>query len=199
MAEDEADQLFQYLIDIINDKWEFIKEKNGISIEKKFLHQDDEIACFKCGGLINQNCEVLEKYMWDLCGTNEIKKLSEDISYYRVLDQKPNNRICYQINNLPWPLTDREFCYYQCRRNYKDRKCILMFSVESDKVPKNEKKFIRATINISAYCFIPEDKKTRMYKVIHIDPHGSIPANLINVYSEKLAKLIFDVKSRFEN
>lgn len=202
---DQFDEKINLLSKIINDTtdWETVNEANGITSQRKMM-SGSNIACFKSFGLVNAGAEKLKSFVWNVYDNElSMKKYDPEMLRYQIIEDlsvSPNSgelaRLCYQINKLPWPLWSRDLVYLQRSFDTPDGSFILMYSVESNATPRQDDKYVRANINISAYGFTQVDvNRCMVYRIAHIDPAGLIPTNVINSYASKTTKMIEQLKN----
>jgi len=196
-----VDEKFKLLTDLMNnDEWQLVKKSEEIVTERKFLEGSD-IACFRANGFVNAVPDDLFKYIWDIYHEESgIKKYDNTAIFYQVVGiPKDLVRICYQINNLGWPVWPRDMIYLQTVKTTKNgSKWIYMYSIESGDFPPKPEKYVRAFINISAFGIVPEENGCRVYRLAHVDPSGSIPASVVNSYAEKGGLVINDLRKQFK-
>lgn len=183
-----------------NKNWELFKFENGISTERKYLKNSD-IACFRSSAYIDTSAEDLLDYVTKIYDTFEsVNQYDQDVVQYEIIKKLTDeSRLCYQINSMPWPIWFRDLLYIQIIKKIDNAYWFYMYSVESDIKPKDESKYVRAIVNISAYIFFPENSGCRIYRIAHIDPSGSIPTNLINNYADKTSTVIKRLKQLYPN
>jgi len=188
---------FGYLKEIMAQAdWELIYNVNDTTIERKLLPEVAGIACVKASGIVDANAKELCDFIWNIYETSDLKKYDPEAESYNIIERyDENTRLCRQVNKLPWPLWPREMLYLRSKKVNDNEHWIFMFSVDSDEIPEQTDKYVRARINISAYGFIPiNDKQTKVYRVMHLDPAGSIPTSVINSYSQKTLTMITEMK-----
>lgn len=189
-------QLLKNLIS--SDKWLLVKNVDNVTTKKKFF-EDSNIACFSSNGLIKADTNKLSNFVWNVFSSEEnMKKYDPNIVKYEVVQNiDDNTRICHQINSLPWPIWPRELVFLQSKVVEPDGTYIYMYSLDTEKVPKQTDKYVRATINISAFAFKAQQNNTLVYRLGHIDPAGMIPTAIINNYGDKTRNMILHMRTIF--
>ncbi|XWV25822.1 START domain containing protein [Tupanvirus soda lake] len=192
-----SDEKLTFLNQLVDDNdWEVVLESEGITTQKKILHGSD-IACFRSYGVVNADMDDLMEYVWNTYSSfDSVRSYDLDVSEYGIisnLDQ--NTRICRQVNSLPWPMWPRETVYLQRSEDCAGASYIYMYSVECNEVPRQDNKYVRAIINISAYVFRPTIDGCMVYRIAHVDPCGLIPVSLVNSYATKTTNMIRHLKS----
>lgn len=193
-----SDEKLDLLVDIMNQtNWEKVSEVDEILTERIFLKGSD-IACFRSSSFIKADPTDAANFLLEIYEReSEMKKYYKDVSNYEVVTQIDDmTRICYQINQLPWPLYPRDFVYLQSVKQDDGEIWIYMYSVECDQKPRQDK-YVRGTVNISAYGFITENDGCRVYRLIHVDPAGQIPTAVINNYANETGTMIKALQQEF--
>jgi hypothetical protein len=198
---ERSEEKINFVTNLINDdNWKLVSALEGITIERKPL-LGNSIDCFRAYGMVNADQKELADIIWNKYNDmDSIKSSDSDISDYRIVDNiDSNTRICYQVNNLQWPLWPRESVYLQLRVIRDNATYIYMYSIETDAVPQQPDKFVRANINISAYVLIPCHSGCTVYRIAHIDPSGSLPVGIINSYASKTGGMIKHLQKKYNH
>ena len=187
-----VDQKFDFLTKLIcSNNWESMSDDGSVKIEKTEL-KDSDIACFRASGFVNAPAEELLNLSCSIYDDElSVKKHDTDVSRYEIVEKlSDDSRLCYQVNSMPFPIWPRDLLYIQVVKNNEDSYWIYMYSVESPIRPRNDNQYVRAVVNISAYGFVPQENGTLVYRIVHVDPSGSIPTYIINNYATKTSKFI---------
>lgn len=173
------------------DGWEVVDNTENVDSRKKFLPASS-YACFRSIGIISSPMDELVDTIWKTYDNlSNVKEFDTDIVQYRIIKNiDENTRLCHQVNNLPWPLWPRDMIYFQHRLEKDGITYILMYSIDSNDVPCDNNKYVRATINISAYTFEKSSIGTIVNRFLHVDPAGNIPLSIVYGYSNKTRKLL---------
>lgn len=213
---DQREEKLTFLQELLADQsWETVSNNEEILLQRRFL-KNSPIACFKASGIVDADAESLVKFVWDTYNDESgIKKYDTDMASYTVVENfDENTRLCYQINNLSWPLWSRDVSYLQCKivdgnaceqssqhdlpvKGQGNTTYILMWSVDSNATPRQDDKYVRAHINVSAYVFEQRDNGCMVHRIAHIDPAGVIPVSIINSYAEKTTHMIKNLRAEF--
>src|SRR5690606_41752509 len=99
---------------------------------------------------------------------------------FRSDEESFRKRYAYAVNDLPWPVQDRD---YVLEINTSNDATTGEFSMSmyavSDKRPE-ESKYVRVTVAETHYFFRPQgEDKTEMTWLQHTEPGGSIPSWLV--------------------
>lgn len=199
---DQIGEKLEFLKQLINSfDWQTVKQTDNICTQKKFL-PESKFACFRSFGTVNSTPPKLMDFVWQLYGSSDyIKKHDPEILDYYILETiNENSRICYQINNMPWPIWPRDCIYLQ--HKYIDNDgigYIFMYSINTNVNQEQNNKCVRAIIDISAYVFQPYNGWCKVYRIAHINPAGSIPASVVNNYATKTRSIIEILRNNFGN
>ncbi len=90
------------------------------------------------------------------------------------------DRFAYSVNNMPWPVADRDYVLRIRTHSENNGQEIIM---DLNAVPNRRAEqdgLVRVDQSDTLYRFIPQGDKTRMIWVQHTDPNGSIPGWLVN-------------------
>lgn len=90
------------------------------------------------------------------------------------------DRYAYSVNNMPWPVTDRDYVLHiQTRGTQQQGDVVMNLNAVPGKRPENPD-YVRVDRSETLYHLIPEGNKTRMIWVQHTDPNGALPSWLVN-------------------
>lgn len=164
-------------------KWEFVKEQDGIKIynrpSENSKFNDIKVEA-EFPGTLQQIADILldvEKYTdWAYATKSSIliKRISNtELIYYSEID-------------VPWPANNRDY-YAHCKLTFDSLSHSVKVVSASIRNYRPERKNIvrvplsKGTWNIMA---IP-GKKLRVEYILELDPGGSVPAWLLNIFSTK--------------
>lgn len=91
-----------------------------------------------------------------------------------------HDRYAYSVNNMPWPVADRDYVLRIRTRDEGKGGDIIM---ELNAIPQRrdvEDDYVRVDRSDTLYRFTPMGDQTRMVWVQHTDPNGSLPGWLVN-------------------
>ncbi|MEC7816328.1 MAG: START domain-containing protein [Pseudomonadota bacterium] len=90
------------------------------------------------------------------------------------------DRYAYSVNDMPWPVTDRDYVLRIQTEGSADSREIIM---HLNAVPDMRAEFdsrVRVDRSNTLYRFVPEGEHTRMTWIQHTEPNGSLPGWLVN-------------------
>lgn len=89
-------------------------------------------------------------------------------------------RYAYSVNNMPWPVTDRDYVLrIRTRGQQADGEIVMDLNAIPDQRAA-EDDYIRVDKSDTLYRFVPEDDQTRLIWIQHTEPNGSLPGWLVN-------------------
>ncbi|MBU2875889.1 START domain-containing protein [Marinobacter salexigens] len=91
-----------------------------------------------------------------------------------------HDRYAYSVNDMPWPVTDRDYVLHiRTQGNEASGEIIMEMSATPNMRVENSNR-VRVEHSETLYRFIPEGNKTRMIWLQHTDPTGALPGWLVN-------------------
>ncbi|SFM11293.1 START domain-containing protein [Marinobacter zhejiangensis] len=91
-----------------------------------------------------------------------------------------DDRYAYSVNDMPWPVADRDYVLHIQTDGDRDSGEVVM---HLNAVPDHREQFdqyVRVDRSDTLYRFIPEGQQTRMIWLQHTDPNGALPSWLVN-------------------
>ncbi len=160
-----------------DDGWKLREEVGSIRVYTTDK-DDSSFKAFKAVALLDAPIENLMAVMVNPKSCIEwVLNCSESYGFGRG---SFNDRYAYSVNDLPWPVTDRDYVLHI--RTYGD-KASGEIVMNLDATPNKRAEIssrIRVNRSGTLYRFIPEGNKTRMIWVQHTDPNGALPGWLVN-------------------
>lgn len=94
---------------------------------------------------------------------------------------KPGEHIAYMINDVPWPVTDRDIIVHSLTTQDSTSKTVRIdMNARTDVFPENDE-FIRITTLSGFWMFTPAaDGYIDVIYQVHAEPNGGIPSWLAN-------------------
>ncbi len=176
--------------------WNFCSHSDGITLESKLFPSISQISCFRASCIINARPDQVMAQIWDI-NESKVKRDNPDVLEWNLIETDENFRIYRQLNKVTWPLWPREVVIHQSKTLEDNSYLIISHSIEHPLVPKQNDKFVRATVYISAYCLFPDCENTKIFRIMHLDPGGYIPPAVVNYNSNKLVTYFQKLKAVF--
>jgi len=172
---------FQEVKKMLTDQtgWTKLYSENETEVFEKAV-QGCSINCFKAVGLVNATPDKLIDYIWS-GDEARWKTIDDTLVNWRIVERLDDNHlIIAQVNKLPWPLWPRDMAMVRAKFEENGTQYVTLRSVECPKVPLDTVNYVRANVLISAFIFEPVDGKSKVTRLILVDPAGNIPAAVVN-------------------
>ncbi|QSP96262.1 START domain-containing protein [Marinobacter salinisoli] len=139
---------------------------------------DSSFKAFKAEALLDTPIENLMAVM--INPESCLEWVHNCIESYAFGEGNFHDRYAYSVNNMPWPVTDRDYVLrIQTRGNRASGEVIM----DLNAIPNQRREFdgrIRVDRSDTFYRFIPRGDQTKMIWIQHTDPNGSLPGWLVN-------------------
>lgn len=158
--------------------WKLHAEQDNIKIYTK-KHNGSNFQAFKAVATLNS---PITSIMAVMANPNScVEWVHGCVESWGFDEEHFRKRYAYSVNDLPWPVQDRD---YVLEINTSNDKTTGEFSMSmyavSDKRPV-ESKYVRVTVAETHYIFRPVgEDKTEMTWLQHTEPGGAIPSWLVN-------------------
>ncbi|MGO1461228.1 MAG: START domain-containing protein [Marinobacter sp.] len=155
-----------------------LREESGATRIYTMDQDDSSFQVFKAETLLDAPIEAVMAIMADPASCMEwVLNCSAS---YSVGKGDFNDRYVYSVNDMPWPVTDRDYVLHiRTQGDETSGEITMKMSATPDKRAKNSNR-VRVDRSSTFYRLIPEDGKTRMIWLQHTDPNGSLPGWLVN-------------------
>jgi len=111
----------------------------------------------------------------------------------------PHINLFIQTNSLPWPIWNRQTVWVMYRRPAEADGSIWIYSwsVRDDKHAVDTNTFVEAKLYTACWGFVPDKAsgKTKVVRLIHIDPAGNLPAWVVELNANNLNLVIKDLRN----
>ncbi|WP_297795827.1 START domain-containing protein [uncultured Marinobacter sp.] len=159
------------------DDWTLRKETDNIKVYT--IDQDDSsFQAFKAEALMDTSMENLMAVMVN--PKSCVEWVHNCTQSHAFGDGHFHDRYAYSVNNMPWPVADRD---YVLRIRTQGEQTTGEVVMELNAVPDRREEvdgLVRVDRSDTLYRFIPEGDKTRMVWIQHTEPNGAIPGWLVN-------------------
>ena len=165
-------------IPLDSDDWQLHADRNSIKIYTK-AQKGSDFKAFKAVAVLDSPIENIMAVMAN--PKSCLEWVYGCIESYGFDENSFNKRYAYSVNDLPWPVQDRDYVLEINTRNDSQTGEIFMdmFAV-SDKISKKSE-LVRVNLAETHYIFRPtQDGKTEMVWLQHTEPGGAIPSWLVN-------------------
>lgn len=157
--------------------WSLRKETDSIKVFT-IDQPDSSFQAFKAVALLDAPIENVMAVMINPKSCVEwVHNCSES---YAFGEGNFHDRYAYSVNDMPWPVTDRDYVLrIRTRTEAKGDAIVMDLNAVPDRRDETDG-HIRVDQSDTLYRFTAEGDKTRMVWVQHTDPNGSIPGWLVN-------------------
>ena len=162
-----------------NDKnWEKAVDSDGIEIHTRNL-EDSRIDAFRAQTVLDAPLEAVIAVMANPKSCTEW--VHQCAHAENLADGSFRDRYAYSINDMPWPVSDRDYVLHIKAHTGESRDHIIieMESVEGRVEKKDD--YVRMPNSSTVYEFFREgEDRTRIVWYQHATPGGSLPNWLVN-------------------
>jgi ribosome-associated toxin RatA of RatAB toxin-antitoxin module len=172
------------------EDWKLQKDKDGIKVYSAEF-PDSKIRAIKVvasydatpGEIADMVMDINTATEWvsHLKSSSLVKRVSQNELYY------------YAEVSLPWPVANRDFVAHLTRNeNVQTRTITIDGPAVTGFVPE-KKGTVRINNSVGKWIIIPLDNnQVRVEYSLHVDPAGSIPSWLVNMFSGETPMQIFE-------
>ncbi|WP_166269160.1 START domain-containing protein [Marinobacter caseinilyticus] len=160
-----------------NAEWSLKKQTGAIKIYT-IERDDSDFRAFKADALLDAPLANLMAVM-----TNPescVEWVYGCVESYGFGDGDFHDRYAYSVNNMPWPVTDRDYVLrIRTRGDLASGEVIMDLNAVPARRGK-EARYVRVDRSDTFYRFTPDGDKTHMIWIQHTDPNGALPSWLVN-------------------
>ena len=191
--------VFQFLLleDLAGQKWEYIKEKDGIKIYTR-KEANTNLKSFRGEAILHTQMEKVCNLIGNVKNVDWWDKNLREIN---VLSYEENKNIKYYlVYGVPWPLTDRDLCVEAKITTDPVTGKRVIYSVPLPNVIPEKPDLVRIKNYWQRWIIQPLDSGT-IHVILEgfVDPGGSVPAWIYNmVIVDTPLKIFRGIKNRVE-
>lgn len=180
--------------------WKFDSEVGGVVLERKQFTESD-VPGYRCSKLItgirhdklidavwNVDETVMKKIDPSILNWELIKNTGE--TRFNDLDKTVDFRVIRQVNYMAPLIWPRESIIVQAKIAVPNEIWFVTFSIDDDKIPFDDKKYVRPNIVFNTFGFVQKDDNTLVHKLTLVDPRGLIPIKIVTMFSHKMVNLL---------
>ena len=160
-----------------SEAWTLRKEADHIRIYT-IEQPGSRFKAFKAVGVLDAPIENLMAVMANPGSC--VEWVHNCIESYAFGNGDFSDRYAYSVNDMPWPVTDRDYVLRIRTRGDRSSGEIAMDLNATPHQRAESSSRVRVDRSDTLYRFTPEGDKTRMVWVQHTDPNGSLPGWLVN-------------------
>ncbi|MBJ6138322.1 START domain-containing protein [Marinobacter litoralis] len=91
-----------------------------------------------------------------------------------------HDRYAYSVNDMPWPVSDRDYVLRIRTRGNADTGEVVMDLNATPGMRAETKSRVRVDVSNTLYRFTPTEQGTHMVWIQHTEPNGALPEWLVN-------------------
>ena len=159
------------------EDWSLRKEAGAIQVFTTD-QPGSSFQAFKAVAVLNAPIENLMAVM--INPTSCVEWVHNCVESYGFGEGDFHDRYAYSVNDMPWPVTDRDYVLRIRTHGEGPGGDILM---DLNAVPQRrdaEEDYVRVDRSDTLYRFSPLGNQTRMVWIQHTEPNGAIPGWLVN-------------------
>jgi hypothetical protein len=161
-----------------DSRWSLALDKDGVRIYTRD-YEGSDVKAFKADTILNA---PITNIMSVMANPRSCLEWVHGCSVSYGFDEESfNKRYAYSVNDLPWPVQDRDYVLEINTTSLAggDKIMMEMHAVEGRKPVSDG--YVRTTIAQTIYEFRPtSDNKTQMLWLQHTEPAGVLPSWLVN-------------------
>jgi len=172
------------------ENWKLQKDKDGIQVYSAEV-PDSKIRAIKVvanydaspGEIadIVMDTKTATEWVSHLKTSSLIKRISQNELYY------------YAEVNLPWPASNRDFVAHLTRTENVQTGAIIIDGPAVAGLMPEKKGIVRINNSVGKWIITPLDNNhVRVEYALHVDPAGSLPSWLVNMFSGETPMQIFE-------
>ncbi|KAA1172052.1 lipid-binding protein [Marinobacter salinexigens] len=159
------------------DGWELRKEDGNIRVYT-IEQQDSSFKAFKAVAVLDTPLETLMAVMINPRSCVEwVLNCSESYAFGKG---NFSDRYAYSVNDMPWPVTDRDYVLHIRTQGNRASGVVIMELNATPNQRAESSNRVRVDRSDTLYRFEAKGEKTRMVWIQHTDPNGALPGWLVN-------------------
>ncbi|WP_138440848.1 START domain-containing protein [Marinobacter alexandrii] len=159
------------------DGWSLRKEADNIRVYTIDQH-GSSFKAFKAVATLDAPIETVMAVMMN--PQSCVEWVYNCIESYAFGSGTFHDRYAYSVNDMPWPVTDRDYVLHIRTQGNRNSGEIVMDLNATPNQRAGIDNRVRVDHSDTLYRFIPEGDKTRMVWLQHTDPNGALPGWLVN-------------------
>jgi len=158
--------------------WELVKEQEGISVYTKDV-EDSPLKAFRAVTTVDSTLTALVALLEDTQAGPDW--LYSCLSLKRVHSDSPTQAYNYTINDLPWPVQDRDAIIYSELKQDPQTQTVRITMKGLPHYLPEKNDYVRVPYLTGEWAIVPIKNQTmEISYTAHIEPGGNIPDWLVN-------------------
>lgn len=169
--------------------WDFVLAKDGTSLYKRDRKEVSPVPCYLVDTKIEKPKDDLVNKIW---GVNEelAKENDPKLLMWKELEKEPSWKVCSQYSGMAWPIWPRHLVFAQTKIEEGDKTYLVAHSIDHPEEKINKNTHVEGKVCMSVYEFKDNHNgSTSIRRITQVDPKGSIPVWLINLYAGNLVDM----------
>jgi ribosome-associated toxin RatA of RatAB toxin-antitoxin module len=172
------------------DDWKLQKDKDGIKVYSAEV-PDSKIRAIKVVAAYDASAEEIADIVMDINTAGEW--VSHLKSTYLIKRVSQNELYYYAEVTLPWPASNRDFVAHLTRSENMQTRAITIDGPAVAGFIPDKKGIVRINNSVGKWIITPVDNnQVRVEYALHVDPAGSLPSWLVNMFSGETPMQIFE-------
>jgi hypothetical protein len=172
------------------EDWKLQKDKDGIKVYSAEV-PDSKIRAIKVVANYEATPEEIANIVMDINSSQEW--VSHLKSTYLVKRVSQNELYYYAEVNLPWPASNRDFVAHLTRSENVQTGAITIDGPAVSGLMDEKKGIVRINNSVGKWIITPLDNNhVKVEYALHVDPAGSLPSWLVNMFSGETPMQIFE-------
>ena len=172
------------------EDWKLQKDKDGIKVYSAKV-PDSKIRAIKVVANYEATPEEIANIVMDINSSQEW--VSHLKSTYLVKRVSQNELYYYAEVNLPWPASNRDFVAHLTRSENVQTGAITIDGPAVAGLMDEKKGIVRINNSVGKWIITPLDNNhVKVEYALHVDPAGSLPSWLVNMFSGETPMQIFE-------
>ena len=178
-----AGLLFIVLMAAAQPDWKLKQDKENIKVYTKNI-TNSPLKAIKIVGNINASLSALTAVLLDINSTKEWVYATKSIAVLKTISS--SELIYYSELEIPWPVSNRDFIVLLKVTQDEKTKTVSVDGFNKPAYLPPNKNVVRIQQSYSKWVITPIPKgQLKIEYVLQVDPGGSVPAWLINLFATK--------------
>jgi ribosome-associated toxin RatA of RatAB toxin-antitoxin module len=172
------------------DDWKLQRNKGGIQVYSAEF-PDSKIRAIRVVANYDASPEKIADIVMDI--NTSMEWISHLKSCYLIQRVSQNELYYYAEVKLPWPVLNRDFVAHLTRNEDSLTRTITIDGPAVEGLILEKKGTVRIHNSLGKWIITPlDDNQVKVEYVLHVDPAGSLPSWLVNLFSTETPMQIFE-------
>lgn len=163
--------------------WRLKQDRENIKVYTKNII-NSPLKAIKIVGNVNASLSALTAVLLDINSTKDWVYATKSISVLKIIS--PSELIYYSELEIPWPVSNRDFIVLLKVTQDEKTKTVSVDGFNRPAYLPPNKNIVRIQQSFSKWLITPvQNGQLKIEYVLEVDPGGSVPAWLINLFATK--------------